>query len=94
VDGLEVWTKNGEWISAPAIPNTVLVNSGDIMQTWTKGLFKSTKHRVIETPQNSINSRYSIVYFCVPNWECSLSIETDNSETKSSLLVGDLIPFI
>lgn len=68
VGGLEVQTKNGEWIFAPAIPGTVVVNTGDLMQRWTNHVFCSTKHRVmIPTDKRAQQSRYSVAFFCHPN---------------------------
>ncbi len=39
VGGLEVQTASGEWIAAPPIPGTVVVNTGDLMQRWTNHVF-------------------------------------------------------
>ena len=43
----------------------ILVNVGDLMQFWTKGLLKSTVHRVV-FPEGEGRDRYSIAYFCHP----------------------------
>ncbi len=68
VGGLEVQTASGEWIAAPAIPDTVIVNTGDLMQRWTNDMFCSTKHRVMIPNDHRVNqSRYSIAFFCHPN---------------------------
>ncbi|RCJ31313.1 2OG-Fe(II) oxygenase [Nostoc minutum NIES-26] len=68
VGGLEVQTKTGDWIAAPAIPDTVVVNTGDLMQRWTNHVFCSTKHRVIIPNDSRVKqSRYSIAFFCHPN---------------------------
>ncbi len=68
VGGLEVQTKKGEWIAAPTIPDTVIVNTGDLMQRWTNDVFCSTKHRVIVPDDHRLQqSRYSIAFFCHPN---------------------------
>ena len=74
VGGLEVRNANGEWIEAPAIPETVLVNTGDLMQRWTNHVFCSTKHRVrIPQDQRAKQSRYSIAFFCHPNCDTEIS---------------------
>lgn len=66
--GLEVQTKDGDWIAAPAIPDTIIVNTGDLMQRWTNHIFCSTKHRVaIPSDEKVMRSRYSIAFFCHPN---------------------------
>lgn len=68
IGGLEVQTKDGEWIAAPVISETVIVNTGDLMQRWTNHVFCSTKHRVaIPTDERVKRSRYSIAFFCHPN---------------------------
>ncbi|MEH2452866.1 isopenicillin N synthase family dioxygenase [Nostoc sp.] len=68
VGGLEVQTASGEWIAAPIIPDTVIVNTGDLIQRWTNHVFCSTKHRVMIPSDNRVNqSRYSIAFFCHPN---------------------------
>jgi isopenicillin N synthase-like dioxygenase len=68
VGGLEVCTTQGEWIAAPYIPGTIIVNTGDLMQRWTNHVFCSTKHRVmIPTSDRVKQSRYSIAFFCHPN---------------------------
>lgn len=68
IEGLEVQKNSGEWIKIPAIPGTVVVNIGDLMQRWTNHIFCSTKHRVIIPNNDKINqSRYSLAFFCHPN---------------------------
>ncbi|WP_066383945.1 MULTISPECIES: isopenicillin N synthase family oxygenase [unclassified Anabaena] len=68
IGGLEVQTTQGEWIAAPVIPGTVLVNTGDLMQRWTNHVFCSTKHRVmIPNDERIKQSRYSLAFFCHPN---------------------------
>ena len=45
--GLEVESKGGEWVVAPPIEETFVINLGDTMQIWTNGEFSSTPHRRI-----------------------------------------------
>jgi isopenicillin N synthase-like dioxygenase len=47
VGGLEVQDINGDWIEAPPIPGTLIVNVGDLLGRWTDGVYKSTPHRVV-----------------------------------------------
>jgi isopenicillin N synthase-like dioxygenase len=71
VGGLEVCTVQGEWIAAPYTPDTIIVNTGDLMQRWTNHVFCSTKHRVMIPSDDWVNrrkrSRYSVAFFCHPN---------------------------
>ncbi len=62
--GLEIQNKNEEWVGAPPIENTFVVNLGKVMQLWSGGRFPATKHRVIN---RSKNDRYSIPLFVNPN---------------------------
>jgi isopenicillin N synthase-like dioxygenase len=67
-EGLEIQTASGEWVGAPVIPGTVVVNTGDLMQRWTNHVFCSTKHRVRIPGDDTVKqSRYSIAFFCHPN---------------------------
>ncbi|CAF4122569.1 unnamed protein product [Rotaria sp. Silwood2] len=63
--GLQVLNNKGEWVNAKPIPNTFVVNIGDLMQRWTNDQFKSTVHRVINT---SGTTRYSIPVFFGPDY--------------------------
>lgn len=57
--GLQVMNADDVWIEAPPIPGTFIVNIGDIFETWSGGMFKSTQHRVV----NSGRERYSFPLF-------------------------------
>jgi len=61
--GLEVQSKSGEWVGAPPLDNSFVVNIGDILQYWSNGRYSSTQHRVIN--RNGVD-RYSIPYFVNP----------------------------
>jgi isopenicillin N synthase-like dioxygenase len=60
--GLEVLNGAGEWIDAPPIPGTFIVNIGDMLELWTNGEFIATTHRV----RNVSEDRYAFpVFFSV-----------------------------
>ena len=63
VGGLEVENRNGEYISAPPIPGTLVCNIGDCLEAWTKGLLKATPHRVRSSPTHD---RISMPFFFDP----------------------------
>lgn len=46
VGGLQVLNKEGQWIKAPPIKETIVVNIGDFMMRLCNDLYKSTVHRV------------------------------------------------
>ena len=64
--GLQVRNRDGVWIEAPPIRNTLVCNIGDLLQRWTNDRFVSTVHRVIN---RSGNKRHSIPVFYDPNPE-------------------------
>jgi len=69
--GLQVMNRSGDWIAVPPIPNTFVINLGDMMPRWTNGLYLSTPHRVINVPGSNQKSpdRYSIPFFFEPDFD-------------------------
>ncbi|WP_315833465.1 isopenicillin N synthase family dioxygenase [Bradyrhizobium prioriisuperbiae] len=47
VGGLEIQKRDGKWIGAPFIPDTFVVNLGDLFKIWTNDVYVSNPHRVI-----------------------------------------------
>jgi len=68
--GLEIESKSGEWVEAPPIDGTIVVNLGTAMQIWTNGEFSSTPHRVIN---RSGADRYSIPFFTYARWDAPIT---------------------
>jgi isopenicillin N synthase-like dioxygenase len=87
IGGLEVCTTGGEWIAAPYIQDTIIVNIGDLMQRWTNHVFCSTKHRVmIPTGARVKRSRYSAAFFCHPNDDTEIAcLETCQEPNRPPL---------
>lgn len=70
--GLEILTRDGSWLPIAAKKNQVIVDSGDMLQNLTNGLFQSTTHRVVN-PDNDTQERYSMPFFCHAQSEASLA---------------------
>ncbi len=68
--GLEVKNQAGDWVPAPPIDGTFVINIGDIMARWTNDRFACTPHRVI---YQGDNNRLSIAYFA--NCDYSTPVE-------------------
>jgi isopenicillin N synthase-like dioxygenase len=66
VGGLQVRNRAGDWIDAPPIPDSFVVNIGDMLARWSNDLFVSTPHRVRNA---SGRERYSIATFCDPDFD-------------------------
>jgi isopenicillin N synthase-like dioxygenase len=64
--GLQILTKQGQWMDAPPVKDCFIVNLGDMLERWTNGMFKSTKHRVLTAGDAE---RYSIPFFYEPNFD-------------------------
>jgi len=60
VGGLQVLC-DGEWLDAPFVPDSFVVNLGDLMARWSNERWRSNLHRVL--PQPAGTHRYSAAYF-------------------------------
>jgi isopenicillin N synthase-like dioxygenase len=66
--GLEIQLPDGSWAGAPALPGAAIVNTGDLLERWSNGQFRSTLHRVVNpTGPYAQQDRYSVVLFYNPN---------------------------
>ena len=77
IGGLQVQGRDGEWVIAHPIEDTLVVNIGDLMAWWTNDQFKSTPHRVIN---RSGRQRLSIAAFVDPNYETTVVPIVRNGE--------------
>ncbi|KIK04621.1 hypothetical protein K443DRAFT_130624 [Laccaria amethystina LaAM-08-1] len=82
VGGLEVQNPHtGAFIPAIPIPETIVVNVGDLLARWSNDLLRSTVHRVVAPPSRLTESddelvtpaRQSIAFFCNPNFNTEVS---------------------
>lgn len=64
--GLQVQTREGDWIDAPPLPGTFVVNIGDELQRWSNDALNSNPHRVINV---SGKERYSAPFFFHAAWD-------------------------
>jgi isopenicillin N synthase-like dioxygenase len=71
-DGLEVMDHDGSWIKVGGNHHHIIVDSGDMLQSLTNGLFKSTTHRVIN-PDDNTSDRFSMPLFVHPHNDIDLT---------------------
>ena len=67
--GLQVQRPDGSFVDAKPVPDTIIVNAGDLLSRWSNDLIKSTHHRVIQPPMppaanGNYPARYSIAVGC------------------------------
>lgn len=62
--GLQVCAPDGQWIDAPPLPNTLVLNVGNMLHRLSNGKLLSTPHRVINL---SGKQRFSCAFFYDPN---------------------------
>lgn len=60
IGGLELRKRDGEWVGAPFIEGTFVINLGDMFKVWTNDLYVSNLHRVVN---RTGKERYSIPTF-------------------------------
>jgi len=65
--GLEVQGPDGRWIEATPLPDSFVVNLGDMMPRWTNDLFRSNPHRVRNVASQG-QPRFSIPFFYSPDY--------------------------
>ncbi|CAG7557645.1 unnamed protein product [Fusarium equiseti] len=97
--GLQVKSPTGHFVDATPIEGTVVVNAGDLLTRWSNDMIKSTIHRVVEPPRKEAESyppRYSIAYFCNPNFKSFIeaipgTFETEKDKKYEGINSGDYL---
>jgi isopenicillin N synthase-like dioxygenase len=88
--GLQVMNAADEWVEAPPIPGTFIVNIGDLLEGWTNGLFKATQHRVV----NIGKERYSMPLFFAADYHTPVAplpqfITPGSPQRYNRIIAGD-----
>lgn len=96
-DGLQVLTKQGEWIGVTSLPEQIVVNVGDMLQRLTNNRLRSTTHRVVN-PSRELwhTSRFSMPFFLHPRSEMSLAclescIDADHPKVYGDITAGEYL---
>jgi isopenicillin N synthase-like dioxygenase len=93
VGGLEVKNKAGDWVPAPPIPDSFVMNVGDILARWSNDQFVSTPHRVIN---RTGRERYSQPFFFDPSMDemieaLAVCVPNGTSPKYQPVLYGDYL---
>jgi isopenicillin N synthase-like dioxygenase len=66
LSALQVLNGNGDWVPAPPVPGTFVVNIGDMLRVWTNGMYTPTMHRVVHP---GTGARVSLPFFYEPSFD-------------------------
>jgi len=95
--GLEILTKQNEWIGVTSLPEQIVVNVGDMLQRFTNNKLKSTTHRVVNPPRELWHtSRFSIPFFLHPKSSMSLAaldscIDENHPKAYEDITAGEYL---
>lgn len=89
LNALEVLTPTGQWISVPALPNTLVCNVGQYLESQSNGRFLAAVHRV---RNKTGEERYSLPFFLTmdPDADVKVLLEKDEEKKFEDFNVGDL----
>ncbi|WP_153798342.1 isopenicillin N synthase family dioxygenase [Foetidibacter luteolus] len=96
-DGLQILTKQGEWVNVTSLPEQIVVNVGDMLQRLTNNRLKSTTHRVINPARDLWHtSRFSMPFFLHPKSEMSLAcldncVDSSHPKQYDDITAGDYL---
>jgi isopenicillin N synthase-like dioxygenase len=71
-EGLELLRRDGTWMPIHVSFDHIVVDSGDMLQNVTNGLYKSTTHRVVN-PRDAGSERFSMPCFIHPRKDVDLT---------------------
>jgi len=73
--GLQVCDREGVWHEADVVPESFVINVGDLLARWTNERWRSTLHRVSNPDRNLTGSsaRLSMVAFTGPNEQSEIA---------------------
>ena len=96
-DGLEILTKQNEWVPVTSLPEQIVVNVGDMLQRLTNNKLCSTTHRVVNPARQFWHtSRFSIPFFLHPKTTMSLRclencIDDEHPKLYDDITAGDYL---
>ncbi|KIC90911.1 isopenicillin N synthase family oxygenase [Flavihumibacter sp. ZG627] len=96
-DGLQILTKQNEWVGVTSLPEQIVVNVGDMLQRLTNNRLRSTTHRVVNPPREFWHtSRFSIPFFLHPKSKMSLAclegcIDEDHPKAFPDATAGEYL---
>ncbi|MEO6820155.1 MAG: 2-oxoglutarate and iron-dependent oxygenase domain-containing protein [Ginsengibacter sp.] len=95
--GLEILSKNNEWVGVTSLPDQIVVNVGDMLERLTNNKLKSTTHRVVNPPRDLWHtSRFSIPFFLHPKSAMSLAaleecVDENHPKANDDITAGEYL---
>lgn len=71
--GLELLTRQGEWLPITALEGQIVVDAGDMLSRVTNHVIPATTHRVVNPAGKGNEPRYSLPFFVHPYAACDLT---------------------
>ncbi|HEV7632848.1 MAG TPA: 2-oxoglutarate and iron-dependent oxygenase domain-containing protein [Steroidobacteraceae bacterium] len=81
IGGLQVWSDGegdaggsgeGDWIDAPPLPGSFVVNAGELLELASDGYLRATLHRVVAPPAGS--ERLSLAFFLAARLDAAVPL--------------------
>lgn len=96
--GPEIRGEDGVWREAGVVPDSFVINVGDLLARWTNNRWRSTLHRVTNPPRDLTGStaRLSMVAFTGPNEQAEVAClpscqSEDNPANFEPVICGEYI---
>ncbi|MBB4092134.1 isopenicillin N synthase family oxygenase [Ochrobactrum pecoris] len=81
VPGLRVQQEDGEWIDAPPVPGTFVVNTGELLELATNGFVRADVHGVVAPPAGV--ERFSVAFFLGARYDATIPVIDLPDELKT-----------
>ncbi|EIW81555.1 2OG-Fe(II) oxygenase [Coniophora puteana RWD-64-598 SS2] len=93
IQALQVLNASKQWVDAPSIDGTLVINLGDQFARWTNDVFKSTVHRAIN---RTGAERYSIPLFFGTDYDVNIEpiescVSSDRPPKYPPVTAGDYV---
>jgi isopenicillin N synthase-like dioxygenase len=81
---LQVWYQD-EWHTVSPRPGALTINTGDMAQIWSNGIYTAPLHRVLT---NTLLERFSAPYFYNPGYDTYVAPVVATTTTAATVTVG------
>lgn len=92
ISGLQAADGDGKWLDVPPHADTLVINFGKLLERWTGGRIKATRHRVIGSGTAAAGrGRYSVPFFYEPGVDARIAPIPGFGAGFQPFLYGDLV---